>query len=63
MSAEERNCSGKTMNWLMPMSASCWRRSRASALDSEAMITEINTAATTVTRTPTTPPAKRAPLT
>ena len=33
------------MNWLMPISASCWRTSSASAFDSEAMITEISTAA------------------
>ena len=45
MIADDRNCSGRTMNWLIPISASCWRSSSASALDSDAMITEISTAA------------------
>ncbi len=49
------------MNWLMPISASCWRSSSASAFDSEAMITEISTAASIVTATPPRPPGKRAP--
>ena len=52
MIAEDRNCSGSTMNWLIPISASCWRSSSASAFDSDAMITEISTAASTVTSTP-----------
>ncbi len=45
MIAEETNCSGSTMNWLIPISASCWRSSSASAFDSDAMITEISDAA------------------
>ena len=52
MSAEDRNCSGRTMNWLIPISASCWRSSSASAFDSDAMITEIRQAAASVTSTP-----------
>ena len=59
--AEERNCSGSTMNWLMPISASCWRSSSASAFESDAMITMISTAAASVTSTPAEPPGKRAP--
>ena len=61
MSADDRNCSGSTTNWLMPISASCWRSSSASAFDSDAMITEMRQAAATVTSTPAAPPGKRAP--
>jgi hypothetical protein len=61
MTAEDKNCSGSTMNWLIPMSASCCRSSSASALDSEATITEISAAASSVTATPTAPPGNRAP--
>ena len=49
MIAEDRNVSGSTMNWLIPIRASCWRTSSARAFDSAAKMTVSSTAATTVT--------------
>ena len=61
MIAPETNCNGNTMNWLMPISASCWRTSSAIAFDSDAMITAMSTAASEVIAIPLTPPGNRAP--
>jgi hypothetical protein len=59
MTADDRNCSGRTMNWLMPISASCDRSSRASALDSEAMTTDTSPAVSRVMPAPGSPPGNR----
>ena len=60
ITAEDRNVNGSAVNWLIPISASCWRTSRATAFDRAAKITVSRIAATTVTSTP--PHANRAPI-
>ena len=61
MIAEDRNVMGRLRNWLIPISASCWRAISAIAFDSAAQITVSRHADTSVTTTPVAPPAKRAP--